>query len=162
MMRPCGALFPWDLCGETLALGWEGGVMAVFWKELAQAERSSAAAAERLPWYFDWPRFRELLKSGNIPEAVRRNPWLADWKDIAERTVRSGFDRRRFVSRSFTELSIPGLGGFWIGSSPFAPPLEAPLDGPLCLSVTGAPDTWVSSRGVLKCSASGWVWRAAR
>jgi len=160
MMRPAGGLFPWDVHGETLTLGWEGGVMAVFWKELARAERSSAAAAKRLPWYFDWPRFRELFESGNIPETVRLDPWLADWKSIAERTVLSGFDRRRIVSRSFTELAIPNLGGRWIGSSPFAVPLDAPPDGPLCVNAADTPETWVSSGGVLKCSASGWVYRA--
>ena len=159
LMRPAGALFPWDVSGGKLLSSWKGGADAVFWKELALAERSTAAAAGRLPWYFDWPRFRELLRDGNVPEPVRRDPWLADWKYIAERTVRSGFDRRRIVSRTFTGLSIPGLGGRWIGSSPFALPLDAPTEGPLVLSVSAAADTWVSPGGVLKCSSSGWVWR---
>ena len=158
MMRPGGALFPWDVYGGMLALGWEGGVAAVFWKELALAERSSAAAEGRLPWYLDWPRFRSLLfEDETISDAVRRDPWLADWKDIAGRTVKSGFDRRRIKSRSFTELTIPGLGGRWIGSSPFAPPLDTPVDGSLCLNVSDVPDTWVSSGAVLKCSTAGWV-----
>jgi len=159
MMRPSGALFPWDISGGKLIFSWEGGVDALFWKELALAERSSSAAAGRLPWYFDWPRFRELFQSENISELVRRDPWLADWKSIAQRTVQSGFDRRRIIPRSFTELVIPGLGGRWIGSSPFALPLDAPADGPLCLSAAGTPDTWVSTMGVLKCSSIGWVWR---
>jgi len=166
LMRPAGAISPWDACGSNLTLSWEGGVHALFWKELALAERPStpatAAEARRLPWYFDWPRFRELLESENIPEAVREDLWLADWKSIAGRTVQSGFDRRRIVSRSFTELVIPGFGGRWIGSSPFAPPLDAPADGPLNLSITGTTDTWVSSGGVLKASSSGWMLRAAR
>ena len=166
MMRPAGALFPWDFTAvdgeETLRLGWKAGVDAVFWKEMALAERLSAAAEARLPWYFDWPRFRELLADGNIPEAVRKDPWLADWKDIAQKTIRSGFDRRRIVSKTFTALAIPGLGGRWTGSSPFAPPLDAPAGGPLCLNATGPPDTWVSSAGVLRCSASGWVFRPGK
>ena len=165
MMRPAGAIFPWDACGDTFGLSWQGGVHALFWKELALAERpsapESASAARRLPWYFDWPRFRELLESENIPEAVREDPWLADWKSIAGRTVQSGFDRRRIVSRKFTELSvpIPGLGGRWIGSSPFAQPLDATADGSLRLSITDTTDTWVSSGAVLKASSAGWVWR---
>ena len=163
MMRPSGALFPWDVSGNKLKLGWVGGVQAVFWKELAAADRLSAASEGRLPWYFDWPRFRELLESENIPEPVRRDLWLPDWKGIALKTVQSGFDRRRIVSRGFTEISIPGLGGRWIGSSPFAPPLDAPLDGPLRLHAAVVPDTWVSSGGaLLKCSVSGWVLRTTQ
>ena len=158
MMRPSGGLFPWDVSGTKLCLCWEGGVAAFFWQELAAAERTSAASEGRLPWYFDWPRFRELLAVDSVSEAVRSDLWLADWEGIAAKTVQSGFDRRRIVSRSFTELSIPGLGGRWIGSSPFAPPLDAPLDGPLCLNAADTPDTWVSSGAVLKCSTSGWVY----
>ena len=159
MMRPAGALFPWDaVSGDKLAISWEGGVDALFWKELALADRSSGAAERRLPWYFDWPRFRELLKSENMP--VREDPWLADWRSIAERTVLSGFDRRRIVPRGFTGLEVPGLGGRWTGSSPFAPPLDAPPDGPLSINIGDVVDTWVSSGGLLKASSSGWVWRA--
>ena len=162
VMRPAGALFPWDVNGDLLTLSWEGGAAAIFWKELAAADRTTTAAEGRLPWYLDWPCFRELVKSGNIPEAVRQDPWLADWKSIAQRTVQSGFDRRRIVSRSFTEITIPGLGGRWIGSSPFAPPLDAAPDGPLYLKTADTPDTWVSSGAVLKCSTTGWVLRATQ
>ena len=157
MMRPAGALFPWDVSGRKITLTWEGGVAAVFWKELAAAERSSIEAEGRLPWYLDWPRFRELLKSETVQEDVRNDPWLADWKSIAQKTVQSGFDRRRIVSRPFTELTVPGLAGFWIGSSPFAAPLEADPDRPLILKAADTPETWVSSKGILKCSASGFV-----
>ena len=99
MMKPAGALFPWDAAGEKLVLSWKAGVEAVFWKEMILAERPTDASAERLPWYFDWMRFRELLESENIPSNVRQNLWLADWKSIAQKTVLSGFDRRRIVSR---------------------------------------------------------------
>ena len=163
MMRPAGALFPWDASGEKLTLSWKGGVLALFWKELALAERPSAPASasesRRLPWYFDWPRFRELLESESISRAVREDPWLADWKSIAGRTIQSGFDRRRIVPRPLAGLDIPGLGGRWIGSSPFAPPLDASKDGPLTINVSDTTDTWVSAGGVLKSSSAGWVWR---
>ena len=157
MMKPAGAIFPWDVSGDKLRLSWRGGVEAVFWKELAAAEKNSEAAQNRVPWYLDWPRFRELLDSGDIPEDVRGDPWLADWKDIAARTVQSGFDRRRIRSRAFTEVAIPGIGGLWIASSPFAPPLDAGAEGPLRVRAAGVPDTWVSSGAVLRCSAAGWV-----
>jgi len=156
-MRPSGALFPWDASGGTLKLSWKGGVDAFFWNELAIAERSTLAASGRLPWYFAWPRFRELFESENISEAVRQDPWLADWQDISRRTVQSGFDRRRIAARSSTELAIPGLDGVWIGSSPFAEPLNAEPGEALIVNAADAPDTWVSTGAVLKCSTSGWV-----
>lgn len=159
MMRPCGALFPWDASGGKLALSWKGGVDGVFWKEMALAERSSSASEGRLPWYLDWPRFRDLMESENIPLNVRTNPWLADWKSIAQRTVQMGFDRRRIVSRTFLLLAVPGLGGRWTGSSPFESPLEVSLGEQLSLLVCDVPDVWVSSGAVLKCSSSGWVYR---
>ena len=159
MMRPAGALFPWDASGENIALSWKGGVEAVFWKEMALAERPDEKSKERLPWYFDWPRFRELMESTDIPGNVRQNPWLADWKLIAQKTVLSGFDRRRIVSRVFSKLIIPDMTGRWTGSSPFEPLLEAAQDGSLTLNVTNAPEAWVSDRAFLRCSTSGWVYR---
>ena len=159
-MRPAGAIFPWDKATKQIILSWKGGVEAVFWKELAIAERASAAAYKRLPWYFDWPRFRELLESDNVSEAIREDPWLADWKEIARKTVLSGFDRRRISPRAFSNFSIPHLSGGWIGSSPFADPVDLSPDGPLVLSVTDVPDTWVSPQGILKCSKAGYVFTA--
>jgi len=158
MMRPSGALFPWDVSGETIVLSWKAGVEAFFWKEMVLADRPAAAAENRLPWYFDWPRFRELMESENIPSIVCQNPWLADWKSIAQKTILSGFDRRRIVSRSFSGLAIPGLAGRWIGSSPFTEALETAPGSPLLLMVTDEPDTWVSEGAVLRCSSSGWVY----
>lgn len=158
IMRPSGALFPWDSDGEKLALSWKGGVPALFWKELVQADRSAPDASGRLPWNFDWPRFAELLESGSIPESVRENPWLADWREIGRKTVRSGFDRRRIVPRESSGITIPGMDGLWINSSPFAAPVAAREDGSLLVNAGDIADTWVSAGGVLKCSASGWVW----
>ena len=157
MKRPAGAIYPWDVSGGEITLGWHGGVEAVFWKELAAAERSTAASFTRLPWYLDWPRFRTLLAEGNIPENVRLDPWLPDWKDIAQRTVQSGFDSRRIVSRPLSVMSIPGRGGLWIGSSPFAAPLYADPEGPLEVNTGAVPDTWISKEGILKVSTAGWV-----
>ena len=157
LMKPAGALFPWDAAGEKLNLSWSGGVEAFFWKELAAAERLTDAADKRIPWYFDWPRFRELLENGKIPDSVREDLWLADWKEIARKTVLSGFDSRRITAMKFKQFIIPDLDGRWAGSSPFAPPLDIPPGSPLCLDVTDAASTWVSAKGVLKCSAQGWV-----
>jgi len=160
MMKPAGALYPWDVSGDRILLSWEGGVEAFFWKEMAGTEHAASAAEGRLPWFFDWLRFRDLLyESENIAIAVRQDPWLADWKEIARKTVQSGFDRRRIAARKCTVFTVPGMAGFWINSSPFALPFEVPPGGSLTLNVWDNPDTWVSKAGVLKCSSAGWVWR---
>jgi hypothetical protein len=158
IMRPAGALFPWDAAGDRLELSWRGGAEAVFWKEMAAAKTEDVPDS-RLPWLFDWPRFREILEGDEIPEAVSEDFWLVDWKDLAKRTVQSGFDRRRIKSMKLTEVEIPNLEGFWAGSSPFATPIEAPPGGPLCLEVAATVGTWVSANAVLKCSIDGWVIR---
>ena len=166
MMRPAGGLFPWDTgSGDKLYLSWEGGVQAFFWKEMAMAAASLGGDGEqqhgrdsgRWPWHFDWPRLRGIIENAEIPDEVCEDLWLADWRAIARRTVESGFDRRRIVSRRLSELVIEDLGGYWIGSSPFAAPLEAEPEGPLRLLVSDAVDTWISRDGILKCSVEGWV-----
>ncbi|MCL2070245.1 MAG: hypothetical protein FWH19_04590 [Treponema sp.] len=165
MMRPAGGLFPWDCSGARLELSWEAGVQALFWKELAMAaaaaeERQAGSLPGRLPWHFDWPRLRGIIEGGELPGEVQEDLWLADWREIARRTIASGFDRRRIVARRRSELLIPELGGYWAGSSPFAAPLEAEPEGPLRLMVSDAAETWVSRDGVLRCSAEGWVFAA--
>jgi hypothetical protein len=87
IMRPAGALFPWVASGGDLRLSWEGGVDAVFWKEMAAVERRDTAKDRRLPWLFDWPAFREIMAGENISEAVRQDPWVVDWKAAAGKTV---------------------------------------------------------------------------
>ncbi|MDR1862550.1 MAG: hypothetical protein LBQ67_01375 [Treponema sp.] len=152
-MKPAGGIFPWDVSGGRLVLDWRAGVDAFFWRELSAA----ASGGNRLPWYFDWPRFRELLRSDVINEDVRLDPWRADWKTIAGKTLASGFDRRRIVPRPVAEITIPGMGGFWIGSSPFSPPLDFPPGGSLSLPAAEAVETWVSSEGILRCGGSTWL-----
>jgi hypothetical protein len=156
-MCPAGALFPWDVSGDSIVLTWKAGVDAFLWRELVSCRELQTSGTPRVPWHFDWPRFRELIGNGNIPEAVRQDLWLADWKEISRKTVLSGFDRRRIVSRSFTEISVPGLEGLWAGTSPFAPLVEAPDGGPLRVMASDTPDTWVSEEGIVRCSKAGWV-----
>jgi len=160
IMRPAGALFPWDTYGKELVLSWEGGVDAVFWKELAAVGRQETAQNERFPWLFDWPRFREIMAGEEIGGAVRQDPWLVDWKEVGRKTVESGFDRRRIKAMKFTSVEIPLPEGRWVGSSPFAPVLETSGEKPFPLEVTDAVGIWVSAEGILKVSTSGWIFRA--
>jgi hypothetical protein len=155
--RPAGALFPWDAPKGRLVLTWKAGVDAVLWRELAAAFGEKPAGTPRFPWYFDWPRFRELLEGDLIAEEVRQDRWLADWKAIGRKTAESGFDRRRISPPALTEVRIPGLEGRWIGASPFAPPLDAAEGEPLCLFAGDSPAVWVSAKGVLHCSKDTWI-----
>ncbi|MDR0602258.1 MAG: hypothetical protein LBG42_07735 [Treponema sp.] len=162
VLKPAGGIFPWDAAGKALRLGWQGGLDAFFYRELATAfvrthGAGRAGSANRLPQYFDWPRFRELFTSGVLSdEAVRGDPWLADWTAIAEKTVQSGFDRRRIKASTRTGLSVPVDPGPWAGTSPFALPLFSD-EGPIVFPVGPDPDTWYSAGGAIRCSEDGWI-----
>jgi hypothetical protein len=129
-------------------------VDASFYWELAgaYADAGADAGGKRKPQYFDWPRFRELFTSGGLPEDVAKNPWLAGWKSIAQKTVQSGFDKRRIKAEDRTDLSVPLDSGPWAGTSPFAAPVENGI-----FPVRNEPDTWYSASGALRCSTEGWM-----
>ncbi|MDR2792285.1 MAG: hypothetical protein LBB61_01280 [Treponema sp.] len=160
IMRPAGAIFPSDadVSSGTISLTWTGGVAAFLYLELA---RHTDQSSIRQPHYFDWQRFRELLESDIVPEDVRSNPWLADWKTIAKKTVSSGFDRRRITAIKPLEISIPApVDGAWIGTSPFSAPITATGERgeTLILQVCDAIDAYVSKDGVLRVSSNAWIW----
>jgi hypothetical protein len=174
-MRPAGAIIPFDIRGDRLHLSWRAGAEAWFYRELAAARNAALAEAEaetvagtvttaldkRRPEYFDWPRFRALMDSDAMPQAVRDDPWNVDWGDAAIRTVQSGFDRRRITAQATTELLIPGpaLGaGPFAGPSPFAPPLLPEPGAGYRFALTGRSDTYVSSGGILRASGKAWVY----
>jgi hypothetical protein len=121
------------------------------------------AVGPRLPWNFDWPRFRLLFEDPSVNAEVRADPWLADWQSIAAKIVQSGFDKRRLIPEPRINLTIPFSNGAnngvsrgpWIGTSPFAAPLlfEA---GPV-FPAHPAADTWVSREGILRCNTETWI-----
>ncbi|MDR1073465.1 MAG: hypothetical protein LBL45_07310, partial [Treponema sp.] len=159
-MRPAGAIFPSDadVSSGAISLSWTGGVAAFLYMELAKRTDTDSA---RQPQYFDWRRFRELLESEAIPDDIRSDPWLADWKAIAEKTVSSGFDSRRIAAIKRREIAAPAPPGeMWIGTSPFAPPIAAPAEPgkTLVLLASDAIDTYISKEGVLRISSSAWIW----
>jgi len=160
--RPAGALFPFDVSGGRIVLSWRGGVDATLFMELARAYAEAApegSAAVRLPWNFNWPRFRRLFDDEGTNAEVRTDPWLADWGSIADRTVGSGFDRRRLVPRARSPLELPLGSGQWIGSSPFADPiLPAEGSGNPVFPVGAAAEAWASAEGVLRTGAGAWIW----
>jgi hypothetical protein len=160
VFRPAGALFPFDVSGADLRASWRGGVDAVlFWELAAATPPDSAPTVPRLPVNFNWPRFRELFaENGGINEAVRQDPWLADWTSIAQKTVQSGFDKRRLVPRSRGELAVPVGNGPWTGTSPFADALY--FEAPPVFPVSDEAETWISAEGLLRCNQEAWLFLA--
>jgi hypothetical protein len=158
LMYPAGALSPWDISGKSLVLSWKAGVDALFWQKLSENEETQQkSGTPRLPWFFDWPRFRELMESEDIPLEVRKDPWLADWSSIAQKTVESGFDRRRIKAEPRTEISIPWHDDFWISTNPFVEPISLRPGQALVIPVKGTPETWLSSSGLLRCHKEAWI-----
>jgi hypothetical protein len=164
IFRPAGAIFPLDVRGDRIRLSWEAGPEARFYWELAAArtEYSEAGAAlqdVRQGRYFDWPRFRELMRGPDIPEAVRRDPWLVDWRSIALSTVQSGFNRQRIKEPARKDLliTVPQEGP-WIGTSPFAEQMDWEAGAGVILGVTDHVDTYIAPGGMLKVSRDAWIW----
>ena len=168
VFRPAGALLPFDAHGAVLYLSWRGGVDAFLYRELGLASADSPAgnsAVPRLPWYFNWPRFRELYDDPSVSAEYRADPWRADWTGIAMKIWQSGFDKRRLVSQTYQDMRIPVSSGPWIGTSPFAAPLyfdDVPVF-PVRIAASGSTpgvssvDTWISPEGVLRCNADTYI-----
>lgn len=156
-MRPAGAIFPFDARADRLILSWPGGVDAWFYREMGVAGEITSPV--RRPELFDWPRFRRLLEDPVVAEAVRKDPWVVDWRAVGRKTAQSGFDRRRLVPEARTELVIPGIAdGPWAGTSPFADALVKESGGEIRVKIGASVETFVSTGGILRCSPSAWIW----
>jgi len=167
IFKPAGAIFPFDAdfsgVEKALALSWQGGVEAVLYWELARAAvLANGEGSVRQPQNFNWPRFRQLFDNfegaagaESLNEEVRSDPWLADWRNIAERTVQSGFDRRRLVPEARTQIKVSAGSGPWTGTSPFAARLF--FEGESVFPARQAADTWVSAEGILRCNTEAWI-----
>ena len=151
--NPAGGLFPLDVRGQSIILSWEAGAEAYFYRELDKIENTGT---NRNPKYFDWKRFRSLLRENT---AIAEDPWLADWKSIAERTVRSGF-RQSYVraeTRTATEITIPHSGP-WIFASPFKPPRFWTMNETIILSLSVRPEVLVCPGGRFTISSAMELW----
>jgi len=168
LARPAGALFPLDYSGGAITLSWSGGVEAFFYQRLAAgAGKTSELSTPRFPWYFDWPRFREVLQSQDIQEKLKGDPWLADWDEVALKTLRSSFDKRSIkptaknslVFRDPESLDSPGpdIVGRWASSSPLGTALDIEEDQ--AVEVPVRVETWFSDKGLIKTSSTGWIYR---
>ncbi|MCL2243519.1 MAG: hypothetical protein FWC03_03510 [Treponema sp.] len=154
LFKPAGALFPFDVMDNRLCLSWENGKDAVFYWELTLANDQNSP---KMPAYYDWPRFRRLFSSTALNEAVRIDPWSADWRFIAEKTINSNFDQRRLVPESVEETPIPVPAGLWYGSSPFSEPLYFEEDEQPVFPVRSGINVWISADGILRCNGKAWI-----
>jgi hypothetical protein len=152
--KPAGALFPFDVYGKSLQLSWKAGLDTVFYWELAFANEDQAS---KIPANFDWPRFRELFETDALNEAVRRDPWLVDWRSVAQKTILSSFDRRRLVPQAAESVNIPAPSGTWYKTSPFAEPLFFAEDENPVFPVYPCINVWISSEGILRINGKTWV-----
>jgi hypothetical protein len=168
LFKPAGALFPYDVDGNCLRLSWEAGVDAVFYWELIIAQHLKNLDAgqanednhSRIAANFNWPRFRELFEEETVNEAVREDPWLVNWRSVAERTVVGTFDRRRLVPEAAKAMTIPVPAGIWYGTSPFTKPLFIEAGEPSIFSVRPNANVWISAEGILRVSGDTWVFTA--
>jgi hypothetical protein len=154
--KPAGALFPFDVDGDRLRLTWEAGPDAVFYRELAVAAGNNSS---KKPAYFDWPRFRSLFQLETTNADVRKDPWLVDWRSLAERTASSSFNQRRLTPEAPQSITIPVPAGPWYGASPFAEPLYFDFEEgetPVFPVRTGI-NVWVSAEGILRSTGETYV-----
>jgi hypothetical protein len=155
VMMPAGALFPFDVSGDSINLSWSGGVDAVFFEELA-----ALADEKRLPHNFNWARFRKLFSDGDLPENILQDPWLADWKSIAAKTVSSSFDRRRITAQKGSSLNFTApSGGPWIGTSPFMHRQDWQPGDSVTVKVVNPVDIYFCPDGILRCAPNAFVWQ---
>jgi len=156
MFYPAGAVYPLDAQGSKLVLSWAGGIDACFYREMDKVRPLNTA--NRVPEYFDWKRFRALLWK-EAPEDLRADPWLADWKDIAERTVRSGFRQSllKTEKRVDTGIVLPHDGP-WMGASPFRPPQSWQKGERVLLPLGPRPEILVCPGGILSASPGIQLW----
>ena len=156
LFYPAGALFPFDLSGDTIILSWEAGAEAFFYRELDKLREQNST--NRVPEFFDWKRFRTFVRE-NAPEEIRLDPWLADWKAIAERTVNSGFRSSyiRAETRTETAFMCPHDGP-WLSFSPFRAAEFWEKDEEVYLPLSAQSEIFVSPGGMLCVSANSFLW----
>jgi len=153
IFKPAGAIFPFDARGRSLRLSWEAGYDSVFYWELVSAAQKNTHS----PADFDWQRFRELFKSDVLSETVREDPWTVNWRNLAERTSESNFDRRRITAEAVESKQIPVPAGIWYGTSPFAKPLIRTGNEPAIFPVRPGINLWVSEKGILRVNGNTWI-----
>ncbi|MDR2467809.1 MAG: hypothetical protein LBD22_02485 [Spirochaetaceae bacterium] len=158
VMKPAGAIFPYDAAGKTIVLSFAQGIDAVLYHELA-----ILANEKRLPYNFDWLRFRALWANGKISGEALHDPWLVDWRAFAENTAASGFNARRIKARETENLVITvPADGPWFGTSPFMAQAAWTAGTTVVLQVSEVVDSYFCSSGTLRATRNVFTWLPSR
>ncbi|MDR0465685.1 MAG: hypothetical protein LBG94_11315 [Treponema sp.] len=157
--KPAGAIFPFDAKDSHLYLSWEAGPDTIFYWELLNANEDKNS---RVPANFDWPRFRELFNTDKLKEEVREDPWLINWRSVAEKTVSGNFDTRRLVPEVVVKINIPITSSLWYGTSPFTKPLSFKEGEPSIFPIRPGINVWISDDGILRVDGKTWVFTEMR
>lgn len=115
---PAGTVYPALAAQWNTDLQWLGGVAAEFYIAMARSTVDSSRSPER----FDWNRFIAYMQTDVLLASPPLDPWLVDWDAVAEKTMASGFDRRRIKAMDLEAsiLSLPaGCEGEYFYASPF-------------------------------------------
>jgi hypothetical protein len=155
ILKPGGAIFPYDAKDDVVTLSWQGGIDAFFYRELISPDE------KRRPQYFDWKRFRALFTEKTLNQSVLNDPWIVDWKMTALKTLESGFNSRRIVPKETYNLiiNIPAAGP-WISTSPFAGVYNWKKDNPAAIQVTDSVEHFFCPQGELRCKKDIFVFEA--
>jgi len=156
VFMPAGAIFPFDIEENTLNLSWEAGKDVVFYMELAFA-CANEQKPSKTPANFDWPRFRELFHDESLGKETCEDPWLVNWRYVAEKTVSANFDKRRLVPEKTESINIPVPPGPWYGTSPFAKPLLFENGENVIFQTRPGINLWISADGILRVNGKTWV-----
>jgi hypothetical protein len=157
LFRPAGAIYPLDARGEKITLTWRAGIDAHFYRELDKVRPLNAS--NRAPEYFDWKHFRAALWQ-TAPEDLQADPWLADWQDIAEKTVKSGFRQSllKAETRKNTVIALPHDGP-WLFASIFKPPQQWRSESAVTLPVGKHPEILACPGGFLSVTQKDRLWQ---
>ena len=156
VFMPAGALFPFDIKENTLNLSWEVGPDVVFYMELALA-CANEQKSSKIPSNFDWPRFRELFHDETLNKDTCEDPWLVNWRSVAEKTISANFDKRRLVPEKTEPMTIPVPLITWYGTSPFVKPLLFGENEDVVFPARPGINLWVSEDGILRVNGKTWV-----
>jgi hypothetical protein len=154
IMKPAGALFPFDANKSKIELSWQGGIDAYFYLELAKQNNP-----KRLPAEFDWLRFRSLWKESKLNESILNDSWLADWTVIAEKTATTGFSAKQIKPREAENfiITLPASGP-WFGTSPFSGSFMLNAGEKTVFRVTDKVDSYFCPGGQLRITAKFFNW----
>ncbi len=156
---PAGGIYPSSLQGGKIVLDWPGGILAQLFVEMTAREHKDGRRAKD----FNWPRFHSLLEEGIGDNSLPEDLWAVDWGLFAQKTLDSGFDRRRIKAEAKTwslNIGAAGDAGPWLSDSPFLRKLQEynPCPGDLIGYGEGT-RFWISPSQRLTGSAKGHILR---